>query len=240
MERTTPRHVGIIMDGNGRWAEHKGQARTNGHDKGAKQAREIIRHAAEELGVNYLTVYAFSTENYKRKNYEVKAIMRQFHKFATARRDIKELQRLGVAVKVIGNRNRLSESLQKALRHLETETQDGSNMVLQVAIAYGGHDELVRAVNKLLREHDYRRAGEVTEQDVADALDTRNVPDVDLLIRTGGERRLSNFLPWQTAYAECRFVDELWPDYTTDCFDRDIRWFTERSRRFGAVPPISA
>lgn len=227
-ENKVPRHVAIIMDGNGRWGERCGKRRTDGHKAGAKRAQEIIKTAAE-ADVKYLTLYAFSTENWKRLGYEIEVIMKLLRNFSTLKQ-ANALRRAGISVKFIGDHVRLDRTLQTAMKIMEKNTMTGNRMHLQVAISYGGQDEIVRAVNRLTCS-----PKDVTAVDIADCLDTKGVPDVDLVIRTGGYHRLSNFMLWQTAYAELRFVDTLWPDYSSEHLLDDLVWYQAQQRNFGEV-----
>lgn len=228
-QQNLPKHVAIIMDGNGRWAELQGKRRTEGHHAGAKVVRKIVEAAAES-GVRYLTLYAFSTENWNRKAYEREALMRLFKQYT--KNEPHELAKQGIAVRFLGEHSRLAPSLQQAMKDMETITALGDRMLLQIAFSYGGRDEIVRAVNKLRAT--ISDADEIiTEVDFSLALDTASAPDVDLLIRPGAEMRLSGFLLWQAAYAELRFRDELWPDYTSEMFREDLAWYASRQRRFG-------
>ena len=226
---TSPRHVAVIMDGNGRWGENRKRSRTFGHKAGTEVVRKIVQ-AALANGISFLTLYAFSSENWNRRGYEVRAIMRLFHSYTE--KEAQALAKAGVAVRFIGDRSRLAPTLQKSMENMEKVTALGDKMLLQICISYGGRDEIVRAVNKL-RRADFGADDDFSELDITNALDTHGTPDVDLVIRTGGERRLSNFLIWQTIYAELCFRDELWPDYTEEMFAADLAWYNSRQRRFG-------
>ncbi|WP_118132445.1 polyprenyl diphosphate synthase [Oceanicella sp. SM1341] len=229
-----PAHVAIIMDGNGRWAERRGMSRLNGHRKGAEVVREVVR-ACPELGLRHLTLFAFSTENWKRPAREVLGLMALFRRYIRAEAD--ELASKGVRVRFIGERGRLHPSLQKLMAALETRTAGNDELVLTIALNYGGRDELARAARALARRV---AAGEieadaVTGDSLAAELDTCGLPDPDLVIRTSGEMRISNFLLWQAAYAEYAFIDALWPDFGAPEFERVLAEFAKRERRFGAV-----
>ncbi len=229
-----PRHVAIIMDGNGRWATLRGRPRLFGHHAGARRVREIVE-ACPDLGVRYLTVFAFSTENWKRTQTEVAGLMKLFRRYIE--REAKALLTAGVRVRFIGDRIRLDERLVRMMDDLELMTSGNDGLHLTIAINYGGRDEVTRAAKRLAYEIE---AGRLTHKDVdaetlARFLDTRFLPDPDLVIRTSGEARISNFLLWQSAYAEYEFVDTLWPDFTAAEFGRVVAGYRARDRRFGAV-----
>lgn len=229
-----PEHVAIIMDGNGRWATQRGRPRLFGHQAGARRVREIVE-ACPGLGVRYLTIFAFSTENWKRTQAEVSGLMTLFRRYIT-----KESQRLlakGVRVRFIGDRMKLDPTLVALMDDLEALTAGNDLVHLTVALNYGGRDEVTRATRRLAAEV---QAGRLEPEDVnaetlARFLDTYTLPDPDLVIRTSGEARISNFLLWQSAYAEYEFVDTLWPDFSADQFADVIGGFGARERRFGAI-----
>jgi undecaprenyl diphosphate synthase len=229
-----PRHVAVIMDGNGRWAQARGRPRLYGHHAGAKRVREIVE-ACPDLGVEYLTIFAFSTENWKRTQAEVSGLMRLFRRYLT--REAQALFENGVRVRFIGDRIRLEEPLVRMMDELELLTAGNSRVHLTVALNYGGRDEVARATKRLAREVAAGRVDpeKVDETTLARFLDTYVLPDPDLVIRTSGEARISNFLLWQSAYSEYEFVDTLWPDFTRDEFARVVRSFARRDRRFGAL-----
>ena len=229
-----PRHVAIIMDGNGRWAQQRGRPRLFGHHAGAKRVREIVE-ACPALGVEYLTIFAFSTENWKRTQSEVAGLMSLFRRYITSQ--ARDLKKNGVRVRFIGDRVRLEKSLIKMMDDLEEMTQDNTRVHLTVALNYGGRDEVARATKRLARDV---AAGKldpesVDEQTLTRYLDTCLLPDPDLVIRTSGEARISNFLLWQSAYAEYEFTPILWPDFTAGHFADILLSFGGRERRFGAV-----
>ena len=231
---TSPAHVAIIMDGNGRWAQQRGRPRLFGHHAGARRVREILK-ACPELGVKYLTLFAFSTENWKRTQTEVAGLMGLFRKYLE--READELFQSGVCVRFIGDRIRLDPKLVTLMDDLELRTAGNDRVHLTVALNYGGRDEVTRAAKRLAYEIEQ---GRLTHKDVdaetlAGFLDTHVLPDPDLVIRTSGEARISNFLLWQSAYAEYEFVDTLWPDFTAAEFARVLAQFGKRERRFGAV-----
>jgi undecaprenyl diphosphate synthase len=222
------------MDGNGRWAQARGRPRLYGHHAGAKRVREIVE-ACPDLGVEYLTIFAFSTENWKRTQAEVSGLMKLFRRYLT--REAQALFQNGVRVRFIGDRIRLDETLVRMMDELELMTAGNSRVHLTVALNYGGRDEVARATKRLAREVAAGRVDpeKVDETTLARFLDTCVLPDPDLVIRTSGEARISNFLLWQSAYAEYEFIDTLWPDFTRDEFARVVGNYAGRERRFGAV-----
>ncbi|MCR8723834.1 polyprenyl diphosphate synthase [Frigidibacter sp. ROC022] len=230
-----PRHVAIIMDGNGRWAQARGKPRLFGHHAGAKRVREIVE-ACPDLGVRYLTIFAFSTENWKRTQTEVAGLMSLFRRYIT--REARSLFKEGVRVRFIGDRIKLDEKLVRLMDDLELMTSDNDRVHLTIALNYGGRDEVARATKRLAREVKAGRLDpeKVDAESLAKYLDTYVLPDPDLVIRTSGEARISNFLLWQSAYAEYEFIDTLWPDFTAETFARSVASYAGRERRFGAVP----
>jgi len=232
--RAAPSHVAIIMDGNGRWATARGRPRLFGHQAGARRVSEIVE-ACPDLGVRYLTVFAFSTENWKRTQAEVAGLMALFRRYIA--KEARRLLERGVRVRFIGDRVRLEPRLVEMMDHLEAITSTNETVHLTVALNYGGRDEVTRATQRLAREV---AAGRI-DPDAVDAetlarfLDTHTLPDPDLVIRTSGEARISNFLLWQSAYAEYEFVDTLWPDFTADHFRDALSRYGRRERRYGAV-----
>ena len=230
----TGQHVAIIMDGNGRWAEQRGQPRLVGHHAGAKRIREIVE-ACPAVGVKYLTIFAFSTENWKRTQSEVSGLMRLFKRYI--RRESQNLVDDGVRVRFIGDRINLNEQLVSTMDELELLTADNQKVNLTIALNYGGRDEVTRAVQRLAREVEQQRltAKEVSAKVLAGFLDTHFLPDPDLVIRTSGEARISNFLLWQSAYAEYEFIETLWPDFDSQEFSQLVLKFRTRERRYGAV-----
>ena len=234
MMADTGQHVAIIMDGNGRWAEQRGQPRLVGHHAGAKRIREIVE-ACPAVGVKYLTIFAFSTENWKRTQSEVSGLMRLFKRYI--RRESQNLVDDGVRVRFIGDRINLNEQLIRTMDELELVTAHNKRVNLTIALNYGGRDEVTRAVQRLAREIEQQRltAKEVSAKVLAGFLDTHFLPDPDLVIRTSGEARISNFLLWQSAYAEYEFIETLWPDFNSQEFSQLVLKFRTRERRFGAV-----
>ncbi|MEJ6401798.1 polyprenyl diphosphate synthase [Yoonia sp. 2307UL14-13] len=233
--KTPPSHVAIIMDGNGRWAQQRGRPRLFGHHAGARRVREILA-ACPDLGVKYLTIFAFSTENWKRTQTEVAGLMSLFRKYLE--RETQALVENGVCVRFIGDRIRLDDKLVALMDDLELRTADNDKVHLTVALNYGGRDEVTRAAKRLAYEIEMGRLthNDVDAETLSKFLDTHVLPDPDLVIRTSGEARISNFLLWQSAYAEYEFIDTLWPDFTKAEFARVLHGFGARERRFGAVP----
>lgn len=230
-----PRHVAVIMDGNGRWATKRGRPRLYGHHAGAKRVKDIVR-ACPAQGVKYLTIFAFSTENWKRTQVEVAGLMKLFRRYI--QREAHDLLASGVRVRFIGDRVRLDAKLVKMMDELELLTSCNDEVHLTIALNYGGRDELGRATKRLAKEVAAGRlnANDVDETTLARFLDTHVLPDPDLVIRTSGEARISNFLLWQSAYSEYEFIDTLWPDFTAEVFASVLSGFSNRERRFGAVP----
>ncbi len=230
-----PRHVACIMDGNGRWAKARGKARLFGHHEGARRVKEVVK-SCPELGVKYLTMFAFSTENWKRTQAEVAGLMKLFRRYIVS--EANELLAAGVRVRFIGDRVRLDPKLVRMMDELELLTSRNDALHLTIALNYGGRDELGRATKRLAAEvaAGRLRPSDVDETTLARFLDTHFLPDPDLVIRTSGEARISNFLLWQSAYSEYEFVDTLWPDFTAKIFAETLARFGRRERRFGAVP----
>jgi undecaprenyl diphosphate synthase len=228
-------HVAIIMDGNGRWAQNRGRPRLVGHHAGAKRVKEIVR-SCPDLRVKYLTVFAFSTENWKRTPAEVAGLMKLFKRYI--RHEARSLHAENVRVRFIGDRVRLEPSLVDLMDGLELMTAENTGTNLTIALNYGGRDEVTRATRRLA--HDVAM-GKLDPKQICDEtfpryLDTYVLPDPDLVIRTSGEARISNFLLWQSAYAEYEFIDTLWPDFTPEVFADVLSRYGTRERRFGAVP----
>ena len=233
---TTPGHVAIIMDGNGRWATNRGWPRLVGHRKGAERVKEIVR-CAPDLGITWLTIYAFSTENWKRSTEEVLGLMAIFARYI--QREADRLAAEGVRMRFIGDRSRLDPKLQRLMAGIEARTAGLTRLNLTVAINYGGRDEILRAARTLALDAAEGRLdpADITEAALAARLDTGGLPDPDLVIRTSGETRISNFLPWQAAYAEYEFTPTLWPDFTPGELAAILARFATRDRRFGAASP---
>ena len=231
---TMPSHVAIIMDGNGRWATARGWPRLVGHRRGAEGVRKIVE-AAPGLGIRYLTLYAFSTENWKRSTEEVIGLMTIFARYIQS--EAERLSREGVRLRFIGGRERLDKKLQKLMAGIEERTKDNDRLHLTVAINYGGRDELARAAQRIATAvaEGRLKPEDVTEDTVGDYLDTFDIPDPDLVIRTSGETRISNYLLWQSAYAEYEFTDTLWPDFTPEELGTILDRFSDRERRYGGA-----
>lgn len=227
-----PKHVAIIMDGNGRWATKRGLPRKAGHKAGAEALERII-YAAKGLGLEHLTVYAFSTENWKRSAEEVGAIMDLLRFYL--KNYFKKFVKDNIRMHVIGEKSRLDTDIQKAIAEIEDLSREKNGMTVHVALNYGGRDELRRAVTKIAREtaDGMLSPDAITEDTISDALDTAGTPDPELMIRTSGEERISNFLLWQIAYSEFFFSDTLWPDFDKKELERAIYYYQNRERRFG-------
>ena len=229
-----PKHVAIIMDGNGRWAQMRGRPRLFGHHAGAKRVRAIVR-TCPDVGVKYLTVFAFSTENWKRTQSEVAGLMKLFRRYI--QREARDLLANGVRVRFIGDRVKLDDKLVTMMDELELLTSQNDKVHLTVALNYGGRDEVARATKRLAYDVAQGRLSpkDIDDETLPKYLDTCFLPDPDLVIRTSGEARISNFLLWQSAYAEYEFIDTLWPDFTPEIFTNILNGFKARDRRFGAV-----
>ncbi len=233
-ELEIPAHVAIIMDGNGRWAKKRLLPRNMGHRQGAKVLEQICRDAAD-LGIQYLTVYAFSTENWKRSTEEVTGIMNLLRSYLS--NCVERASKDGLRIRVIGDKSALDADIVAMIEKAERETVKFDKLDFTIALNYGGRDELRRTMAKLAKEV---QAGvlapeDITEDKISENLDTAGVPDPDLLIRTSGELRLSNYLIWQLAYAEFYFTDTLWPDFDKESLKKAIRYYNGRERRFGGV-----
>ena len=224
--KNIPRHVAIIMDGNGRWAKERGQIRLQGHLAGMEALREIVRHS-QRLGVEYLTVYAFSTENWKRPADEVAGIFKLVIKYVNS--ELKELNENNVRVSILGDWSAIPKDSADSIRLALKTTENNDGLKFNIALNYGGRAEITRAVNKLMSEG----RTSVTEDDISGALYTAGMPDPDVIIRTSGENRLSNFLIWQAAYSEIVLTDVYWPDFTPEEYERCIIEYQSRDRRFG-------
>lgn len=229
-----PEHVAIILDGNGRWAKKRLMPRNYGHSQGAKTVEQICEDAWD-IGIKYLTVYAFSTENWKRSTEEVGTLMNILRKYL--KDCVKKSMKNNVKCRVIGRKEELSEDIIESINNLEGKTKDNTGLNFTIAINYGGRDEIVRAVRKIA---DNVKAGEIETSDIdetmiSDNLDTAGIPDPDLLIRTSGEQRLSNYLPWQLAYTEFYFTDVYWPDFNREELIKACEKYNKRERRYGGV-----
>ena len=233
-QEVPPRHVAIIMDGNGRWAKMRGLPRTAGHKRGAESVRNAVK-AARKLGISYLTLFGFSSENWKRPEGEVRALMGLLRLYL--RSEVEELHRNGVRLRILGERSRLDPDIVRLIEGAEERTKNNTELTLLLALSYGGRQELVSAARKLAVDaRDGKIDPETIDEDIfSDRLFTAGIPDPDLLIRTSGEYRISNFLLWQCAYAEMLFLDVLWPDFGEADLERAVRDFICRDRRYGVV-----
>jgi undecaprenyl diphosphate synthase len=226
-EEALPQHLAIIMDGNGRWAKERGLKRTAGHEEGAKRVREITTHC-NNIGIKYLTLYAFSTENWTRPKLEVEFLMKLLERYLKNELDVYLTN--NVRFHAIGDLSKFSKSLQKTILQTQEKTAHCKGLTQVLALNYGSRDEIVRAVKKL-----NAMQSDISEQTINNALDTAGMPDVDMLIRTSGEVRLSNYLLWQNAYAEMFFVNTYWPEFTANELDDLLSDFHSRERRFGGI-----
>ena len=229
-----PVHVAITMDGNGRWAQARKLPRTSGHDEGLHTAKRIVK-AASDLGIKYLTLYVFSTENWKRAEQEVGFLMNLIHTHLCG--ELAFYKENGIRVRHIGNFEALPANIQKDIKQAMDDTADFKGMTVNLAINYGGRDEIIRGVKKIINNK--IDSAQLDEKLFASYLDMPECPDVDLLVRTGGEQRLSNYLLWHVAYAEQIYTDTLWPDYSNEEFYSHIEAFQHRNRRFGAEKPAA-
>ena len=229
-----PRHVAVIMDGNGRWAKKKAMNRIRGHEEGAESVREIVR-TSREIGISWLTLYAFSEENWIRPRYEIGALMRLLKRFLKS--ELNELLENGIRLQTIGRTYKLPEDVQKVLSETMNRTVSNKDMVLTLALSYGSRQEITDAIRKVARkiEKGELNSGNVTEDLVRDSLYTAGMPDPDLLIRTSGECRVSNFLLWQIAYTEIYVTPTLWPDFRKEEYLKALEEYQRRERRFGAT-----
>ena len=229
-----PEHVAIILDGNGRWAKERGMPRNYGHIQGAKAVEDMCE-TAYNRGIRYLTVYAFSTENWSRPDDEVEALMGLLRNYLKT--CLKRAKKNTMCVRVLGDKSRLAPDLQESIRELELISRDFTGLHFQVAINYGSRDEMIRAFNRIVEDigSGAIKDGRVTEELFESYLDTAGIPAPDLLIRTSGEQRLSNFLLWQSAYTEFYFTDVHWPDFGADELEEAIKAYNKRDRRFGGV-----
>lgn len=229
-----PEHIGIIMDGNGRWAKKRGLPRTAGHTAGAQTFRRIARYCSD-IGIKYLTVYAFSTENWKRPKDEVDAIMKLFKEYMLEA--ISDFQDDSIVVKFIGDRSVFSDDMLQLIEKNENDSKDRDGMVLNIAMNYGGRDEIVHAVKKIAQnvKDDKLSVSDINAQLISENIYTASQPDPDLIIRPSGEYRTSNFLLWQSAYSEYCIMDVLWPDFKSEHLDKALIEYAKRNRRFGGI-----
>lgn len=224
-----PRHVAIIMDGNGRWAKKRFLPRFAGHRRGVETVRDAVRYCLER-GIEYLTLFAFSSENWRRPTEEVTLLMQLFAR--ALKQEVSKLERNGVRLKVVGDLSRFDPDLQALIRASEQQTAGNAKLTLSIAANYGGRWDILQAVNRMVRENPEKSVG-WTEDDLASYLSMSFAPEPDLFIRTGGEERISNFLLWQLAYSELYFTDKLWPEFDATAFDEAITSYQQRERRFG-------
>ncbi len=234
-----PRHVAIIMDGNGRWASLRGLPRSAGHKAGVDALRRAVK-AAADFGIEFLTIYSFSSENWSRPEAEISFLLDLLRRFV--RQDVAELHRAGVKIKVIGSRENLEPAMIALLDDAERLTRENSGLNLVVAFNYGSRQEISRAISAIVAKVETGEiaAGEISPDFISQHLDTAGIPDPDLLIRTGAEQRISNFLLWQSAYTEFVFVKEFWPDFTAEIFARALDEYRQRDRRFGGIEAQTA
>jgi undecaprenyl diphosphate synthase len=233
-ELKIPRHIAIILDGNGRWAKSKGMPRNYGHVQGAKNV-EVICEEAYKMGIQYLTVYAFSTENWNRPKEEVDALMKLLRNYMKTCLTTAKKNRM--CVRVIGDKTGLDEDIRKRIAELEESTRDNDGLHFQIALNYGGRDEIVRAVRKMAEQvkQGNLKPEEITEELISDSLDTEGIPEPDLLIRTCNEQRISNFLLWQLAYTEFYFTEVPWPDFSKEELVKAVEAYNHRDRRYGRI-----
>lgn len=233
-DRKVPQHIAIILDGNGRWAQKRHLPRNMGHAQGSKTVERICEDAYK-MGIKYLTVYAFSTENWSRPQEEVEALMNLLRSYM--KDCIKISKKNNMRVRIIGDKTRLDSDIQESIRALEAASAENTGLNFQVAINYGGRDEIVRAVRKVSKKviDGELKPEEITDEVIAMYLDTAGIPDPDLLIRTSAEQRISNFLLWQLSYSEFYFPEVLWPDFTRDDLEKAIDFYNSRERKFGGL-----
>lgn len=227
-----PRHIAVIMDGNRRWARDHGVPKAIGHARGAKRVRGLVE-ACISRGVKHLTVFAFSTENWKRPQDEVSSLMALFVRYL--QKEASDMHRHGIRLKVIGDRSAFDARLQKLMAHVEDMTADNTRLTLTVAANYGGRWDMLQAMKTWHTEHPGADASEITEEALRPYLSLSGAPDPDLLIRTGGEVRISNFMLWQSAYTELYFTSALWPNFSAELLDQALAWYAGRERRFGGA-----
>lgn len=229
-----PKHIGIIMDGNGRWAKKRGEIRVNGHRDGMKTLKKIVK-SCKELGVDYLTIYAFSTENWKRPKSEVVFLMKLLDLYI--KNEVKYLKENQVALKFLSRKEDLDKKLLTKIAKIEEETKENSKMLLSVAFNYGGRQEIIEGIQTILTlfEEGKIKKEDINEEVFSNYLYTKNIPDPDLIIRTSGEFRTSNFLLWQSAYSEYYITDVLWPDFTKNDLIKAIESYNNRNRRYGGI-----
>jgi len=228
-------HVAIIMDGNGRWAQKRGMNRINGHREGAKRVEEIVRHASN-VGVTTLTLYAFSTENWQRPSIEVQTLFQLIKLYL--RQKVRNLQLENVQINFIGRRDQLPKPVITEMIKSEFATKECTGLKLNIAVDYGGRNEIIRAMNAIIQDNGLYNK-ELSEADISDYSDLKGQPDPDLIIRTGGDKRLSNFMLWHSAYSEVDFIDTVWPDFSPSELDAALDRFHAASRRYGAILDVA-
>ena len=228
-------HVAIIMDGNGRWAESRGMHRINGHKEGAKRVEEIVRHAST-FGIKNLTLYAFSTENWQRPSLEIQTLFQLIKLYL--RKKVHVLKLENVKISFMGRRDQLPKSVVTEMHSSEAATQKCTGLQLNIAVDYGGRDEILRAVNKFMCAN-IATSSKIDEATLRKYSDLKDQPDPDLIIRTGGDQRLSNFMLWQAAYSELSFIDTLWPDFSVQELSSAMKSFDAQNRRFGTIPQVA-
>ena len=229
-----PHHVAVIMDGNGRWAKAKGLPRKMGHVQGGKNVEDLL-YVCDDLGIKYFTVYAFSTENWKRSEDEVAALMTLLRSYLSS--GFKKAAKNNVRIRIIGDRTRLAPDIQKLIEDLEEDSKNNTGLQFQIAINYGGRDEIVRMMRKTAEDVKSGKVNpeDINEEFISNNLDTKDIPDPDFMIRTSGEQRLSNYLLWQLAYAEFYFTPVAWPEFTPEELKKAIEEYDKRNRRFGGI-----
>jgi undecaprenyl diphosphate synthase len=232
---TLPQHIAIIMDGNRRWAKNKFMPAAVGHAAGAKRVRDIVK-ACADMGVAHLSIFAFSTENWKRPADEVTSLMNLFMTYL--QKEVDSMNDNGVRLKVVGDKTRFAPTLQELIARAETQTANNTRITLTVCANYGGRWDMLQATRAWQQAHPDQTLQSLTEEGLAPYLSTAYAPEVDLLIRTGGESRVSNFMLWQAAYAELFFTDDLWPNFSPARLQEAIVWFAGRDRRFGSSAPL--
>ena len=230
-----PLHIAIIMDGNRRWAKNRFMPAAFGHAAGAKRVRDVVK-ACADAGIPYLSIFAFSTENWKRPEEEVSSLMGLFMTYL--QKEVNNMNANGVRLKVVGDKSRFAPELQELIARAEAQTAGNNRITLTVCANYGGRWDMVQAAQAWQQAHPGRSLQDMTEESLAPYLSTAYAPEVDLLIRTGGESRVSNFMLWQSAYAEMFFTDDLWPEFSAQRLQQAIEWFAGRDRRFGSAAPL--
>ena len=230
-----PQHIAIIMDGNRRWASKRFMPAALGHAAGAKRVRDIVKSCVQQ-GIPHLSLFAFSTENWKRPEEEVSSLMSLFMTYL--QKEVNNMNANGVRLKLVGDKSRFSEAMQDLIARAEATTAQNQAITLTVCANYGGRWDMVQAAKAWQLAHPHQSLQDMTEEDLARHLSTAYAPEVDLLIRTGGESRVSNFMLWQAAYAELYYTDDLWPDFTPKRLTKAIEWFQQRDRRFGSSAPV--